>query len=158
VEKGVARAAARNAALRSALAGTLLRSSALWAEFSRGRRSAYAGIRPCRIRGGVACVKKWKLNGETADARRQELKAPRSELNRAAKDRVRYPGSLEQFRTFMAQFPKRPSLTRPRRHCMVSAVPSGRRRLTRPAASVACSTSHDGGHRDQTTAAETTGE
>ena len=46
------------------------------------------------------------LTGEIDDARRQQVKAARSEFSRAANDPIRYPDFLEQFRAFMAQFPR----------------------------------------------------
>ena len=44
------------------------------------------------------------LTGEIDDARRQEIKAARSEFNRALRSPDRYPDFLQRFREFMAQF------------------------------------------------------
>ena len=44
------------------------------------------------------------LTGEIDDARRQQVKAARSELNRGLRNPDRYPDFLERFREFMAQF------------------------------------------------------
>ena len=44
------------------------------------------------------------FTGEIDDARRQEIKAARSEFNRALNNSARYPDFLQRCREFMAQF------------------------------------------------------